>query len=84
MPDPTEHMAYIGRATCGCLRMAVVDDPAHKQRTAREVARSVKLGETVERVTCEYVRTTAWRCADHPTEAAFQAAKKSSTQGALL
>jgi hypothetical protein len=79
-----EHMAYIAKAPCGCLRMAVVDDPAHKQRTAREVAKAVKNGEAVERVTCEHVRTTPWRCADHPNEAAFRAAKKSATRGALL
>jgi hypothetical protein len=69
-------MAYIGLGACGCLRMAVVDDPAHTRETARQIAMAVKLGETVERVTVEQVRTMPWRCAEHPTEAAFRKAQK--------
>jgi hypothetical protein len=81
----SEPMAYVGRAPCGCIRMAVVDDPQHKQRTAREIAKAIKAGETVERVTCEYVRTTSWRCDAHPNEKAFRAdAKKSKQEGLLL
>lgn len=65
--DP-EPMAYIGRAPCGCIRMAVVDDPNHKRDVAREIANAVKHGEAVERVTCEYVRQTKWTrpdCTEH-------------------
>lgn len=55
-----EPMAYISRASCGCIRMATVDAPDRTQNTAREIARAVRNGETVERVTCDFVRTTAW------------------------
>ena len=63
-----ESMAYISRAPCGCIRMAVVDSPDHKRDVAREIGKAVRAGESVERVTCEYVRQTKWTrpdCADH-------------------
>lgn len=72
----SEPMAYIGRADCGCIRMAVVDDPDHKRDVAREIAKAVKHGETVERVTCAYVRETKWTRAD--------CSAHSKGQGALL
>ncbi len=78
VPD-AEHHAYIGTAPCGCIRMAIVDDPKRRREVAREVAAAVRHGETVERVTCDYVRTTKWTrpdCAEH--------AKPANAQGALL
>ncbi len=75
-PEP---MAYIGTAPCGCIRMAIVDDPNRRREVAREIAAAIRQGEAVERVTCDYVRTTKWTrpdCAEH--------AKPANAQGALL
>lgn len=60
--------AYISRQPCGCLGMAIVDSPERKQDVAKEVAKAIRLGETVERVTTEYVRTVEWWCPAHKLE----------------
>lgn len=75
-----DSMAYIGRAPCGCLRLAMVDKPSRSPLIAREVARAIRDGLTVERVTCEFVRTTPWTvpgCTEH-------ARPRAATQAALL
>ena len=61
-----ESMCYIGRKTCGCLVAAMVDSPDHKQDTAREVAKWVREGLALERVTCAYVRSAVWGCTHEP------------------
>lgn len=61
-------MSYISRKSCGCLAMAVVDNPEHKRDVAREVGKAVRLGETVERVTSESVRIMEWVCPQHKRE----------------
>lgn len=48
--------SYIGRKPCGCVVAAMVDNPDDAKETAKEVAKWIKLGLTVERVTHEYVR----------------------------
>lgn len=63
-----EYQTYIARKPCGCLSMAVVDMPQYAKATAREVAKAIRLGETVERVPTELVRTMAWKCAEHTTK----------------
>lgn len=60
-----EHMAYVAKAHCGCLKMAVVDDPKHAADTAKEVAKAIKRGYSVSRVTCEEVRNMDWYCKEH-------------------
>lgn len=59
-----EPMCYIGRSSCGCARAVVVDNPQHAKQVAKDVASFIKDGLTIERVTCEYVRTTPglFRC----------------------
>ena len=58
-------MSYMSRQPCGCLGMAVVDNPDHKRDVAKEVAKAVRRGETVERVPTEDIRTTMWECPTH-------------------
>lgn len=65
---PEESMSYISRRPCGCLSMAVVDNPEHKRDVAKEVAKAIRLGETVERVTSESVRKMDWWCPKHRLE----------------
>ncbi len=60
--DSPEPMSYIGRAPCGCIRFAAVDEPAFAKETAQAVARIIEDGGTVERVTCQYVRENMKRC----------------------
>lgn len=48
--------AYIGRAPCGCIRFACVDEPVHAKDNAKEIAKLIRDGWTVERVTVQFVR----------------------------
>lgn len=54
--------AYIGRKACGCITLAVVDNPNHTKDTARSIAAAIRRGLTVERVTVEYVRLHMKKC----------------------
>jgi hypothetical protein len=62
---PEQSMSYISKKPCGCLAMAIVDNPEHKKDVAREIAKAIRAGETVERVTTESVRTMEWECPEH-------------------
>lgn len=61
-----EEPAYIARASCGCILMAIADDPddspEEKKVTAREVAKAINRGLTVERVEAQYVRNNMRPC----------------------
>jgi len=49
--------SYIGRdPECNCIVAATVDNPDHPKRVAREVAKFIRQGLTVERVEHEIVR----------------------------
>lgn len=63
------NMSYISKKPCGCLSMAIVDNPDHKKDVAREIAKAIRLGETIERVTLESVRTMDWECPEHRRKA---------------
>jgi len=54
--------SYIGRKTCGCIVTAFVDNPEHKKDLGNEIARWIKEGLKVERVTCQYVRDNMKKC----------------------
>ena len=64
-----EPETYIGVKPCGCLGMAVVDDPEHKKDMAREVAKSLRRGEKVSRVSAQQVRDMPWVCPEHKADA---------------
>ena len=52
-----ERMSYIGRCRqCHKVYMAVVDEPEHADDVARDVAKVLADGDTIERVTVEWVR----------------------------
>ena len=55
MTEP-EAMAYIGREPCGHVTCITVDALDHKAQTGREIAKWVRWGLTVERVTVEQAR----------------------------
>ena len=57
-----EEKCYIGRKSCGCIVLAVVDMPEHRKHTAKEIAKGIKEGLKIERVTCQYVRENMRRC----------------------
>lgn len=59
-----KYMAYIGRADCGCIKLAIVDNPEHAKDTAKEIAKAIRQGYKIERVTCDYVRNN-WDCPEH-------------------
>ena len=61
-------MSYVARKPCGCVSMAIVDNPDHKREVAREVAKAVRLGETVDRLPVEDVRTMPWKCSQHSSK----------------
>lgn len=49
--------AYAARSACGCIRGATVDNPDHAKEDRRNVMEFMKLGDTIERMTVEQVRT---------------------------
>lgn len=49
-------MSYIGRKPCGCIVCVIADEPGMRNEVAKFVAKWIKEGLTVERVTHEYVR----------------------------
>ena len=60
-------MAYIAKKPCGCIVLAVVDNPDHRRDVAKEVAKAIREGYIIERVTADYVREN-WRCYQHESE----------------
>ena len=58
-------MSYISKKPCGCICMAMVDNPNHKKDIAREIAKAIKLGEIIERMPTETVRIMPWKCLEH-------------------
>lgn len=56
MSEQPEPMAYIARASCGCIKLATVDSFERAKDNAKEIAACITAGYTVERVTCAYVR----------------------------
>lgn len=61
----SETYSYIARASCGCLRAAVVDAPTMRREAANLMSAAIRRGETVERVTSESVRQMEWTCEEH-------------------
>lgn len=61
-------MSYIGQAPCGCIKLAIVDNPEHAKDTAREISKAIKQGYKIRRVTCDYVRKH-WDCKRHGIKA---------------
>lgn len=64
MSDNDENVpTYIARKPdCGCIVMACVDESAHAKDIAKEIARCVRAGLIIERVTVGYVRTHDFGC----------------------
>ena len=58
--DEKEPLAYIGRAACGCIVAAIVDETPMKPW--KETSKWMKKGLAVDRVTCQYVRDNMRRC----------------------
>jgi hypothetical protein len=55
-------MAYIGRAKCGCIRAAFMDEPAYAKDIAKEVASWIRSGLTVERIDVVQARAQLGGC----------------------
>lgn len=53
---------YVGRKECGCFVAAIVDAPEHRKDTAREVAKWIRQGLAIERMSVEDVRQKLMRC----------------------
>lgn len=59
-----DDFAYIARCRCGCkgIVMAIVDNPVHKREVAKEIAKCIREGYTIEHVTVGYVRQSKFGC----------------------
>lgn len=55
-------MCYIARKSCGCVVVWLLDIPADKKNTAREVAKCIRDGYTVERMTVGAARAGGFGC----------------------
>lgn len=55
---------YAARKACGCIVAVAVDEPEYARRNAKEVARWIRQGLTVDRVTVAVVRASfvGWDC----------------------
>ena len=54
-------MSYIGKCSkCEGMVMAVMDNPKHKEDTAKEVAGIIKAGYIIERKPVDVVRNLEW------------------------
>lgn len=59
----TEAMAYIAREPeCGCVTVAMVDSDRAKKENARELARCVREGMSIERLPMEEARPLITSC----------------------
>lgn len=56
-PDGLKEPAYIGLHSCGGWVLAVVDEPTHAKKTAKEIARAIRQGYTISRIECEDLRS---------------------------
>jgi hypothetical protein len=55
-------MAYAARKSCGCLVACTVDLPKYAKDTAKDVAKWIRDGLTVERLDVEVVRQQFKSC----------------------
>lgn len=63
MSAPSEPMAYAEYCgSCGNMVGAAVDRPEFANETAEFVAESIRAGNRIERVTCEFTRGKLRRC----------------------
>jgi hypothetical protein len=61
--DPTTSMNYVARRSCGCCVLAIADRPEYKKDIASSIAEAIQRGNTIERVTTQWIRTeSAWGC----------------------
>ena len=68
-----EHMSYIGRCKgCGRVVCAVIDNPDHAKRVAKEVAKFIRYNLIIERVESAYVRENFQSCACGKKKASAQ------------
>ena len=58
----SESKSYIGRAECGCIRAAVVNDPRDANYVSKFVAGLVLEGLSVDLVNSQWVRDNFGRC----------------------
>lgn len=58
----SEGYAYVGILDCGCMVCAVSGDPSFRKHAATEVARWMREGLRIERVSDEVVRQKLHRC----------------------
>jgi len=67
MQQAGDSQTYIGLKDCGCLVMASVDSPDHKRETAKEIAKAIREGLNVQKLSTAFVRTMPWKCELHIT-----------------
>lgn len=65
---------YVAFKPCGCAVAATVDRADHKKEVARDLARWVRQGFTVERRTVDWVRSHMRSCPHGPVPPAAPAA----------
>ena len=60
-----ESFTYFALKACGCLAMAMVDNPEHKRDVAKEMGKGIRQGYSFQRVPTQQVREMPWTCPEH-------------------
>lgn len=71
MRDDSEAMCYVGKAPCGHYKYACVDSPDMAGSMAKDIAKLIRSGWTVERKPVQWVRDgnlTHCNCSAKETE----------------
>jgi hypothetical protein len=82
----SDKQTFIGRKSCGCVVFAMVDEPNpsdyYRKELAKELAKAIRQGLTIEKVSCEFVRNLEhFGCnCNEPKKTKV----KSTTQGKLI
>ncbi len=77
---PGETYTYYAMKPCGCLAFAAIDNPRNAVQTGNQARRSIKRGETVNRVLTGKFRNLPWTCANHKIEEITAAAENNQHQ----
>ncbi len=67
--NTAEPDTYIALLPCGCLGLAIVDEPELQMEIAKDIGKAIRQGLKVSRVSTQSVREMEWTCKQHRKQA---------------